>query len=71
MSKTDLTNVLVSVFKISSTGTSMGHLGKIQFSIPFPSLSLEYFDVQDLKILFGIISFEIMVASSQHYGFDP
>ena len=46
----------------------MGHLGEIQFSFPFLSLSLGYFDVQDLKILLGIISFEIIVGSSQHYG---
>ena len=46
----------------------MGHLGEIQFSFPFPSLPLDYFDVQDLKVLFGIILFEIIVASSQHYG---
>ena len=42
----------------------MGHLGKIQFSFPFPSLPLDYFDVQDLKILLGIISFEIIAAGS-------
>ena len=46
----------------------MGHLGEIQFSFPFPSLILDHFDVQDLKILLGIISFEVIVASSQHYG---
>ena len=34
MDKTDLTNVLVSVLKISSTG--MGHFGKMHFSFPFP-----------------------------------
>ena len=34
MNKTDLTNVLVSVFKISSTG--MGHFGKMHFSFSFP-----------------------------------
>ena len=28
----------------------------------FRSLPLDYFDVQDLKILFGIISFEIVLA---------
>ena len=39
----------------------MGHLGEIQFSFPFPSLPLDYFDVQDLKILLGIISFEIIL----------
>ena len=37
----------------------MGHLGEIQFSFPFPSLPLDYFDVQDLKVLISIISFEI------------
>ena len=64
MDKTDLTNVLVSVFKISSTG--MGSLWKDAF---FLSLSfLDYFDVQDLKNLLGIISFEIMVACPRHYG---
>ena len=47
---------------------STGHLGEIRLSFPFPSLSLDYFDVQDSKILIGIISFEIIVASSQHYG---
>ena len=41
----------------------MGHLGKIQFSFLFPSLSLDYFDVQDLKIFLDIISFEIIVAT--------
>ena len=46
----------------------MGHLGEIQFSFPFPSLPLDYFDVQDLNILLGIISVEIIVTSSQHYG---
>ena len=34
MDKTELTNVLVSVFKISSTG--MGRSGKMHFSFPFP-----------------------------------
>ena len=34
MDKTDLTNVLASVFKISST--DMGHFGKMHFSFPFP-----------------------------------
>ena len=61
MDKTDLTNGLVSVFKISST--SMDHFGKMHFS-----LSFDYFDVQDLKNLLGIISFEIMVACPRHYG---
>ena len=46
----------------------MAHLGEIQFSFPFPSLPLDFFEVQDLKILLGIISFEIIVASSQHYS---
>ena len=32
MDKTDLTNVLVSVFKTSSAG--MGHFGKMHFSFP-------------------------------------
>ena len=73
MGKTDLTTVLVSVFKISSAGSlatvkCMGHLGEVQFSFPFPSLLLDCFDFQDLKILLGIISFEVIVASSQHYG---
>ena len=45
----------------------MGHLGEIQFSFPFLSLGLDYFDVQDLEILLGIISFETIVASSQQY----
>ena len=45
----------------------MGHLGEIQFSFPFAILPMDYFDVQDLKILLSIISFEIIVASSQHY----
>ena len=40
----------------------MGHLGEIQFPFPFPSFLLDYFDVQDLKILLGIISFEIAVS---------
>ena len=47
----------------------MGHLGEIQFSFPFAILPMGYFDVQDLKILLGIISFEIIISSSQHYGF--
>ena len=64
MAKTDLTNVLVSVFLKFKY---MGNLGEIQFSFPFSSLSLDYFDVQDLKILLGIILFEIIVASSRHY----
>ena len=34
MDKTDLTNVLVLVFKISSAG--LGHFGKMHFSFPFP-----------------------------------
>ena len=46
----------------------MGHSGEIQFSFPFPSLPLGYFDVQDLKILLSVISFEIIVSSSRHYG---
>ena len=66
MDKTDLTNVLVLVFKISST--DMGHFAEMHFSFPFPSLPLDYFDVQDLKILLRIISFEIIVACPQHYG---
>ena len=43
MVKTDLTNVLVSVFKISMSLTCiiyikyMDHLGEIQFSFPFPA----------------------------------
>ena len=32
----------------------MGHLGEIQFSFPFPSLPLDYFDAQGLKILLGL-----------------
>ena len=44
------------------------HLGQNQFSFPFPSLPLDYFDVQDLKMLLGIISFEIAAASSQQYS---
>ena len=73
MGKIDLTNVLVSVFKISSAGSwvsvkCMGHLGEVQSSFLFPSLPLDYFDVRDLKILFGIMSFEIIVARPQHYG---
>ena len=59
MAKTDLTNVLVSVFKISSTGSLkyMGHLAEIQSSFPFPSLPSDYFDVQDLK--FYSLSFQL------------
>ena len=53
MDKTDWTNVLVSAFKISSTG--MGHFGEMHFSFPFPSLLFDYFDVQNIKILLGII----------------
>ena len=40
----------------------MGHLGEIQFSFSFPGPLLDYFDVQDLRILLGIILFEIIVA---------
>ena len=49
----------------------MGHLRGIQFSFryPFLSVSLDYFDIHDLKILLGIISFEVIVASSQHVFF--
>ena len=69
MAKTDLTNMLVSVFKIQVQALKyMGHLGEIQSSPPFPSLPLDYFNVQDLKVLLSIISFEIIGASSQHYG---
>ena len=64
MDKTDLTNVLVSFFKISSTG--MGHFGKMHFFLSF--YFLDYFDIQDLKNLLGIISFDIMVACPRHYG---
>ena len=35
----------------------MGHLGEIQFPFPFPSFPMDYFDIQDLKILLSIISF--------------
>ena len=45
----------------------MGHLGEMQFSFPSASLPLDYFDVQDIKILLGIISFEVIIASSRHY----
>ena len=48
-------NIYVQVLKY------MGHLGEIQFSFSFPSLPLDYFDVQDLKILLGRISFGIIV----------
>ena len=64
MDKTDLTNVLVSVFKISSTG--MGYFGKMHFFLSFSFL--DYFDVQDIKNSLGIILFEIMVACPRHYG---
>ena len=66
MGKTDVTSILVSVFKIPSAGSLVvvpvavkcrGHLGEVQFSFPFPSLPLDYFDVQDLKILLGIMHF--------------
>ena len=71
MAKTDLTNVLTGFgfqdFEYSLLSKYMGHLGEIQFSFPFPSLPLDYFDVQDSKILVSIISFEITVASSQHF----
>ena len=43
MDKTDLTNVLVLVFKISSTGSYLkyiGHLGEIQFSFSQPPFRL-------------------------------
>ena len=69
MGKTNLTNALVWVFMISRTGSKcMGHLGEVQFSFPFTNLLLDYFDVQDLKILLDIISFQIIVADSQRYG---
>ena len=64
MAKTDLTNVLVSVFNVSCTGSQVhGSLGRDTVSFPFPSLPLDYFDVHDLKIFLGIILFEIIVAS--------
>ena len=65
MDKTDKTNVLVSVFKISSTG--MGHFGEMHL-FPFPSLPFDHFDVQDIKIVPRSISFEIIVACPQPYG---
>ena len=69
MAKTDLTNVLVWVSRFHVQALKcMGHLGELQFSFPFLSLPLDYYDVQDLKILLGITSCEIFVASSQHYG---
>ena len=47
----------------------MGPLGEIQIPFPFPSIPLDYFGIQDLKILLGIISVAIVVASSRrHYG---
>ena len=47
----------------------MGHLGEVQFFFPFPSLPLDYFYVQDLKMLLSMITaFEIIVASLQNYG---
>ena len=54
MGKTDLTNVLVSVFKISNAGSvvavkCMGHLGEVQFSFPFPSLPLDTLTSRILK----------------------
>ena len=64
MAKTDLTKVLVLVFKYRLLSTWVGHFGEVQFSF-----HLDYFDVQDLKIfLLDIILFEINVASSRHYG---
>ena len=66
MDKTDQTNVLVSIFKISSTG--MGHFGEMHFSLPVLSLPFDYFDVKDIKMSLRIISFEIIVACPQHYG---
>ena len=65
MGKADLRKVLVFVFKISSAWVT---LREVQFSFPFPSFPLDYFKVQDLKILLGMISFEIVVASLQHYS---
>ena len=44
MAEIDLTNVLVSVLR-----TWVGYLGEIRFSFTFPSLPVDYFDVQDLK----------------------
>ena len=49
----------------------MGHLEEVQLSFSFPSLPSDFFDVQVLKILLSIISFEIIVASLQHYGLNP
>ena len=71
MGKTDLTNVLVSVFKISITGSQvavkrMGHLEMCSFAFLFLA-SFGLLDVQDLNILLGIILFEIILASSQHW----
>ena len=53
---------------ISLACSQANYLGEIQFSFLLPSLPLDYFDVQDLKILLGIISFNVIVASSRHYG---
>ena len=41
---------------------------RYSFPFLFPASLQDYFDVQDLKILVNIISFEIIVASSQHYS---
>ena len=51
MAKTDLTNVLVSVFKISSTGSEVhGSLGRDTVFLSSSQPPLNYFDVHDLKI---------------------
>ena len=70
MAKTDLTNLLVLVFqdfkyRLLSAWVTWE---RFSFSFLFASLPLDYFDVQDLKILLSIISFAIIVASSKHYG---
>ena len=38
-----------------------GYLGEIQFSFPFASLPSDYFGVQDLKILLGIVLTQVVI----------
>ena len=59
MDTTDLTNVLVSVFKLSSTG--MGHFAEMHFL----SFSQPPFDAQDLK--FYSESFHLRSLKLVHY----
>ena len=53
MDKTDLDKC--SGFGFQDFKCRHGSLWKDAFSFPFPSLPFDYFDVQDINILLGII----------------